>query len=393
MSIRDLFKPKLKNQYIEQVKLVKQNGNAYISFRGRLYHSDIVLACIRPKVKEVGKLVAKHIRKYIDDEGHTSLTVNPDFNIKMLLEDPNPLMSGQLLQEKMTMQLCLNSNAYALISRNDNGVPIAIYPLAPRSVEAVWKPDLWLRFWNDNGQAVEYPYTDIIHLRQDFNDNDVFGTPIAPTLVPLLDVVKITDQGVINAIKNSSVVQWLLRFTNSLRPDDLKAQAKDFAKNFLDNQNGVGVAAVDAKAEAQQITPHDFVPNAAQMDKTTQRIYALFNTNVKIVTSSANEEERQSYFDAEVEPVERQLGDEYTRKLFSRVARSYGNRITFEAGAWDGATFGTKLNLVQMVDRGAMSINEWRYAMNLAPTEDGDVFIRRLDTGISSANTEEGGND
>jgi hypothetical protein len=119
----------------------------------------------------------------------------------------------------------------------------------------------------------------------------------------------------------------------------------------------------------------------------------LFNTNVKIVTSSATEEERQAYFDAEVEPLERQLGHEYTRKLFTRNARAYGNRITFEAGAWDGATFTTKLKLVEMVDRGAMSTNEWRYAMNLAPTEGGDVFIRRLDTGVVSANSEEGGND
>ena len=201
MNIRNLFKPKQNNQHVEQIRLVQQSGNSYISFRGRLYHSDIVLACIRPKVKEVGKLVAKHIRESLDEEGHTQLTVNPDFNLKMLLEEPNPLMSGQQMQEKLTMQVCLNSNAYALISRNENGVPISLYPLAPRSVDAFYKPDLWLRFWNDNGQSVEYPYTDIIHIRQDFNENDVFGTPIAPVLIPLLDVVKITDQGVINAIK------------------------------------------------------------------------------------------------------------------------------------------------------------------------------------------------
>jgi HK97 family phage portal protein len=393
MNIRNLFKPKQNNQHVEQIRLVQQSGNSYISFRGRLYHSDIVLACVRPKVKEVGKLVAKHIRESLDEEGHTQLTVNPDFNLKMLLEEPNPIMSGQQMQEKLTMQVCLNSNAYALISRNENGVPVSLYPLAPRSVDAFYKPDLWLRFWNDNGQAVEYPYTDIIHIRQDFNENDVFGTPIAPVLIPLLDVVKITDQGVINAIKNSSVVKWLLKFTNAMRPDDLTKQAKDFAKNYLDTSEGTGVAAVDSKAEAQQIAPHDFVPNASQMDKTTQRIYALFNTNVKIVTSSATEEERQAYFDAEVEPLERQLGFEYTRKLFTRNARAYGNRITFEAGAWDGATFTTKLKLVEMVDRGAMSTNEWRHAMNLAPTEGGDVFIRRLDTGVVSANSEEGGND
>jgi len=40
----------------------------------------------------------------------------------------------------------------------------------------------------------------------------------------------------------------------------------------------------------------------------------------------------------------------------------------------------TKLGLVAMVDRGALTPNEWRRIMNLAPTEGGDKPIRRLDT-------------
>ena len=41
-----------------------------------------------------------------------------------------------------------------------------------------------------------------------------------------------------------------------------------------------------------------------------------------------------------------------------------------------------------MVDRGAMSINEWRIAMNLEPVKDGDVFIRRLDTQVVNLTTQ-----
>ena len=39
-----------------------------------------------------------------------------------------------------------------------------------------------------------------------------------------------------------------------------------------------------------------------------------------------------------------------------------------------------KLAMVQMVDRGALTPNEWREIMNLSPIEGGDVPIRRLDT-------------
>ena len=199
-------------------------------------------------------------------------------------------------------------------------------------------------------------------------------------LAPLLDVVTTTDQGIVSAIKNSSVVRWLLKFTNPLRPETLKEQAKNFADNYLATASGTGVAAVDSKADAQQIDPKDYVPNAEQMDRTTQRIYALFNTNAHIVDSSRSEDEWNAYFDAEIEPVLRQLGGEYTRKLFSLRERGFGNRIVFEASSWDGASLGTKLNLMQMVDRGALTPNEWRLAFNLAPVPGGDAPIRRLDT-------------
>lgn len=363
------------------VALMQESGNHYISWQGNLYDFDIVRACIRPKVKAMGKLVGKHIRERADREGAVCFEVNPSLHIKMLLEEPNPLMTGQMLQEKLAAQLCINNNAFAVIQRDDMGAPCAIYPIAPATVKASYpKGELHLTFTLLNGKMFTFPYGDIIHLRRDFNENDIFGTPLAPALAPLLEVVTTTDQGIIHAIKNSSVVRWLLKFHNALRPEDLKAQTEDFAKSFLATGSGTGVAAVDSKAEAVQIDPKDYVPNAAQMDKTTLRIYALFNTNSEIVHSQRSENKWEAYFDSEVEPDLQQLSGEYTRKLFSRRERARGNRIVFESGSWDGASLTTKLNLLQMVDRGALTPNEWRRAFNLAPLPGGDAPIRRLDT-------------
>ena len=384
--IRDVVSTRV----VSQVSLMTEAGNTYYAWRGTVYDSDIVRACMRPKVKEVGKLVGKHIREILNEDGSKDLQVNPSVNMKFLLEEPNPVMTGQQFLEKMTAQLCLNNNAFALIVRNDMGVPVELYPIVPTNAESLFTKDgrLLIRFTLQNGRMLTVPYDDLIHLRQDFNENDVFGTPLAPALTPLLDVVTTTDQGVINAIKNSSVIKWLLKFTNSMRQDDIKKQAKQFAEDYLKNTESVGVAAVDAKAEAIQIKQTDYVPNAMQMDKTTSRIYALFNTNPHIVNSQATEDERNAYFDAEVEPVAIQLNLEYTRKLFTRRERGFGNRIVFEASAWSTASISTKLNLLQMVDRGALTPNEWRAAFNLAPVPGGDVPIRRLDTAtVADGNT------
>lgn len=395
MGLISRFRSAFSNKRIAGVELMQQIGNNYLSWNGTIYNSDIVRSCIRPKVKATGKLVAKHLRETIDQDGHVDLKVNPSNAMKLLLEEPNPLMTGQMLQEKLATQLCLNSNAFALIIRDDMGNPVEIYPVVARTAEAVYSESgrLSLRFVMNNNKIYTFPYEDIIHLRQDFNENDIFGTPIAPVLTPLLDVVTTTDQGVINAIKNSSIIRWLLKFSNSMRKEDLKSQAKDFADNFLATSEGMGVAAVDAKADATQINPTDYVPNAAQMDRTTKRIFDLFNTNEAIVSSDYTENQYNSYFDAEVEPVLIQLGGEYTRKLFTRRERVFGNKIVFEASSWDSASISTKLNLQAMVDRGALTPNEWRATFNLAPVPGGDDPIRRLDTAAvdSSEKSTEGG--
>ncbi|HBK86003.1 MAG TPA: phage portal protein, partial [Firmicutes bacterium] len=108
----------------------------------------------------------------------------------------------------------------------------------------------------------------------------------------------------------------------------------------------------------------------------------LFNTNKKIVQSEYDENGWNAYYEAEVEPMVIELSNEYTRKLFTRRERGFGNRILFEAANLATASMQTKLNLAQMVDRGALTPNEWREVFNLAPVDGGDEPIRRLDTAV-----------
>lgn len=375
-------------------QMVTERGNGFYAWNGKLYQSDIVRACMRPKVKGVGKLVGKHLRETIDREGKRRIAYNADARLRYLLEEPNPYMTGQKLQEKLAAQLVLNNNAFALIIRDENGLPVEIYPITARSVQAIYRKDgtLCLDFILVNGRRMVFAYTDIIHLRSDFCENDLFGSPLAQTLMPLMEIVGTTDQGIVKAIRNSSVVRWLIKYNTALRDDALDAKAKEFAQRFLDVENGSGVVVVDSKSQATQINPQDYVPNAAQMDRTTQRIYAIFNTNPKIVLSQYNEDEWNAYYEAELEPIVRELGEEYTRKLFSRRERAAGNRIVFEATNLATASMSTKLGLQAMVDRGAMLPNEWRAVLNLAPIDGGDVPIRRLDT-APTTQTQEGGSE
>lgn len=381
MGILDIFRNKAVT--VTTYKLVTDEGNGFYAWNGNLYQSDIVRAAIRPKAQAIGKIVGKHIRTTIRADGKREIKVNPEAYMKFLLEEPNPFMTGQMFQEKLAVQLELNNNAFAYINRDENGYPMEIYPITATMSYAIQdnRGEMYLKFTLKTGKTVTFRYSDIIHLRKDFNNNEIFGDSPAQALTPLMEIVNTTDQGIVKAIKNSNIIKWLLTFKQSLRPEDIKKQTKDFIDSYLNIESEtVGAAATDAKADAKQVEPKDYVPNALQMDKTVQRIYSFFNTNDKIVQGKNNEDEWISYYEANIEPVVLQLSGEYTRKLFSRRERGFGNRIIFESSNLTFASMQTKLNLVQFVDRGIMNPNEVRSILNMAPRDGGDEYVRRLDT-------------
>ena len=382
MGIFDRFRKKNQGRVVANYKMITQDSGGFYGWDGRLYQSDIVRACIRPKARAVGKAAGKHIRK---DPRTGDIVINPEAYMRFLLEEPNAYMSGQVFQEKMINQLELNGNAFAWIQRDANGFPLALYPINCTGVQLVVPRDgsgrLYLKFYVSGQMPLTVPYDDVIHLRKDYFNSEFFGESPVPALVTLMDVVGTSDRSVINAIKNSSVVRWLLKFNTTLRQEDLERNAKAFADGFMSSTSTTGgVAAVDAKAEATQIHPDDFVPNAAQTDRTTDRLYSFFNTNKAIVQSSYSENDWIAYYENCVEPEIEQLSAEFTRKLFTRRERGFGNAIIFESSNLQFASMQTKLSLQAMVDRGALTPNEWRASFGMGPIEGGDQPIRRLDT-------------
>lgn len=360
-------------------ELVTERGNGTYMWDGKIFESDIIRSCVRPTATAVGKAVPKHIRS-----AKEGVQVNPEPYMRFLLEEPNPYMTCQQFLEKMARQRELSGNAFAVIARDGAGLPCGLYPLDAFSVEASYDGggDLFLTFSMLNGTRQKFAYSDIIHLRRDFYNNDIFGAPSLETLKPLLNVVSTVDGSIIKAVKNSGLVRWLLKYTSAMRPEDLVENSRQFANNYLSTaSDGLGVAATDSKADATQVKTDDYVPNAAIIDRTTARFYNHFGTNSAIIQSSYDENQWNAFYESTVEPILIDLGAEMTRKLFTRNERAFGNKIIFEASNLQYASMATKLALASMVDRGALTPNEWREVLNKAPIPGGDNALLRKDTG------------
>ena len=363
-------------------QMVSVSGDTLV-WNNKIYKSDIVMSAIRPYVNAMGKAVPVHILKTTNEKDEPEIKVNPEPYIHFLLKEPNPTMTYQNYQEWMAACLKLNNHAFALITRDENGYPTALYPIACTMAQPEYDKagTLYIRFWMRSGKNFVFAYSDLIHLRGDpATGGDFWGGSKTEQLMPLMEQIGTIDKGIVAAIKNGGIIRWLLKFSNNLNPEHLKEKAREFSEQFLATEGGFGVAATDSKSEATQIKPNDYVPNSAHSGQLIKRFYASLNTNEKIVTSDFAEDEWNSYYEAQIEPDVIRFGLEHTRKLFSRKKRSYGNYIMLESSNLATASMNTKLALKEMVDRGAMTPNEWRSVFNMAPRPGGDKLIRRLDT-------------
>ena len=381
MQKRSLFKKIFgketqKQKYHKQWELISTSNSTFYPFDGEVFNNDIVRSAIRPKANAIGKCQAKHIF----GEG-ADMKINPRPRIREILKRPNPYMSMQDFLMKMVYQREINHNAFAYIKRNPMGQVEEIYPIPYSSVELLdVQSEVWCRFQFIMGKQMTVPYTDLIHLRKDFYSNDFYGEQGILALKQIMEVITATDQSVVNAVKNSAVIKWIMKFKNTLRPEDKEEQINNFVKNYLDISNEGGAAASDPRYDLEQVKDNSYVPNALQMKEYVQRLYSYFGVNDAIVQNKYTEDEWLAFYESEIEPIIIQLSENLTKTFFTETEIGFGNRIIFEASNLAFASMRTKLNLVQLVDRGIMTPNEHRRILNLAPVEGGDIPIRRLDT-------------
>lgn len=339
--------------------------------------NDIVQAAMRSKATAVSKLAPVHIR-----EAQDGFVQNPKGfeSIKWLLQQPNPYMSMQDLLYKLSAQREERGNSYAYIEC-DGEVPAGIYPIESSAVEMYnRKGQCFLKFSVD-GEIIVKPYDEVIHLRKDFNKNAFFGDKNNGIMTGLSEVINMTDRGIVKAIQNSAVIRWIMKFFQPLQPNDVKIRIDEFNNQWLNvNKQGGVVPQVGGQYELTQVEPKNYVPDGMIIKQAAERIYAYYGVNEKIVQNKYNENEWNAFYESEVEPAAMQLSHEFTRTMFSKHQREFGNRIVFSSESLQYASMKTKLALMSMVDRGAMTPNEWRSAMNLPPIPGGDIPVRRLDT-------------
>ena len=378
-SIWDRILGKEPKQLTNETQFKFMNGfiPVFSEFGDDPYTSDTVRSAIHAIASNAAKLKPKHIRRTDSDVQHVNGNIE-----RLLSVRPNEFMSAYDFIYKIVTQRELYNNAFVYIRRDPNTYMVTgFYPVDMASMELVEAQNmLFVKFQFMNGKKLTAPYEDFIHLRKFYNRNDVFGESNSQTLLPTLSLINTTNEGIANAVKSSAFLRGLIKFTNAmLKPEDIRKQRDEFVNDYLNISNNGGIAALDAKAEYQELKNDPKMVDGVQMTTIEEKVYKYFGVNKSIVMSDYKEDQWNAFYENVIEPIAIQLSLEFTSKLFSDKAQGYGNEIVFEANRLQYASNTTKVNMIkELTVLGLLSKNEAREILNLAPIENGDTFIQTL---------------
>lgn len=374
--LQKIFKSKPAPTSVQRAELMNGSTAQFTPWGGDAYQSDIYRGGVDAIARNAAKLKGSHVVSYGDHK-----KVYPDGRLNRLLQvQPNPYMSAYDMLYKLVTHYYLFNNAFAYLQKDEKQNITGIYPVGAANVEFMVDAsgDLYCKFLFRNGRTATLPYSDIIHLRRNFNSNDLLGDP-NDALIPALELAHAQSEGIVNGIKSSANIRGILKFSQIMAPEKLKAEKEAFIADYLDISNDGGVVVLDQKTEYEPINNTPATIDSAQLEAVKAKIYNYLGIVEKIVNSSYSEDDWAAFYESVIEPFAVQLSLEFTRKIFNDREMSFGNSIMFESGRLQFSSNATKVNLIkELMPYGLLTINQALEILNLPGVEDGDKRLQTL---------------
>lgn len=381
MGFLNFFKP-LKSLKQARWRELGAYTAVFSPFGRDIWRSDLVRSCIRA--------ISEHTSKA------NAVSSKPEI-AQLLNTKPNMYMNGKDFLTKIRNWLEVKNTAFIYINREPlTAKVLGFYPVPYESFEGIEaEGELFIKFYfagNSERQLI-LPWADLAVMRKDYYSSDIWGDDNR-AILEKLDIINTADQGVANAVKSTANLRGILKSTKAmLKREDIKEQQQQFIEDYMNLSNNAGIASLDASMDFQPIKMEPIVADSALVKEYRDDVFRYFGVNDKILMSQYNEDEMEAFYEARIEPFLVALGTELTRKVFTDRELALKNYIIYESNRIGYASNKTKLNMIQLVDRGILTPNELRQVFNLAPYDGGDEFIRRLDTMPTGEKSEEGENE
>ena len=376
-------KKKEKEQINRYFSLLSGYSPVFTTFDGSVYEMDLTRTAINTFATHCSKL-----KPEIEGEALKHLE-------KTLQFKPNFFMDTTKFLARVATILECEHTVFIIPIEDRWGELCGWYPIRPQYTELIEHNEkAYLRYNFANGEkaCIEYEKVGVLTTHQ--YKNDIVGED-NDTLQPTLQLIQTTNEGIINAVKNSANIRFLAKVGNILSDEDIKAARDDFTSKNLTSDNKSGMLVYDNKFEnLEQIDSKPYTPNALQMQQIQENVCTHFGTNMDILQNKFNEETWEAYYEGKIEPFALQLSLVMSNMSLS-LEQLADNAITFSANRLQYASNSTKLQVsTQLFDRGLINRNSVMDIWNMPHVEDGGkYYIRREYTEVDQLEKDELVND
>lgn len=375
----------------EQLELVEGNKAVFTQYKGDFYNDPDVLACVDAIARNGAKMHPRHIRNYYSKEEDREKLETVRGNLyRLLAKQPNEVQNAYTFYYQVLTNLELYNNAFIYMQRDENLKISGLYPLNFNEVKLYeYQGKVFVKFKFGRSKERFVSYSDCIHLTRFVGDDGLFGGSTLP-IRKVLDIKHVLDEGIVNAIKTTQSIKGVLKSTKAmLKPEDVKKMRDQFVNDFIDSRkNKSGIGGLDATTD---FTPVKIEPKTAtdeQVKQIDSKVLKYFGVSEHIIQSNYSEDEWNAFYESILEPIGLQMSLEFSNKIFTPTEKSFGNEIIFESNRLQYASNKTKIELVRYCSN-IMTINEQREVFNLAPVDNGNVFMLDQNHTINEEVTED----
>ena len=290
---------------------------------------------------------------------------------------PNPLMTAQEFKYAMAWQAQMTNTAFAWIRWDDRMRPVEIWPLVYLEFEIrqlVGRQGYAIALRTPEGERITVSMEDLVILRRKY-DGATYAGGSNEALRGSIEVMQDMYSSLREAMRVSNKVHGLFTQKNAMLATKSAEQAqKDFAKRIKEAEDTGGIVALDATEQYTPLNVSTWAANAAQMKELEKRLYTYWRTPEDVVSNTASEQTMMNYYDSIVEPFWEEEGEAFTKALFTRREQDFGNAIMVTSAATTGASWATKLNIINSTKEiGLLTKNQYLELLGYPPVDDGDV--------------------
>lgn len=305
---------------------------------------------------------------------------------KVLQTKPNGLMTGQPFLYKTITILVAENTCFLIPLYEDRsaGKIIGIQPVSSLNSKIMHQNGKdWLQYQLfEGGQVVNkvIPLEEVGVLRDHYYSSDYYGES-NKALVPTLEVLDVQNQGIIEGVKQSARIRFMMKLSQvASTPDKFKEARNRLVDLNLTASNNNGIFLYDKQyEEAKQIDSKPFIVDAEQSNGVKNNVYNYFGVNEKLIQNNFTDEEFNAFYEGRLEPILIQISEVITSMLFTEKDIQAGSMVIYESSRLQTASNSVKKDIVTaLMDRGLLTLNQGLDVFNLPPVEDGDKrYIRR----------------